>query len=76
MFIYIGLLIVVIAWAYQLIKYSQGSRKLHKTFVGLYAVGIAFLTYDSYLGGDMYVTLLNLLTLVGSGAIFFLGMKR
>lgn len=72
MFSYIGLLIIFIAWAYQLLATSHGSKKMERLFPGIYAVGVAFLVYDSFTTGDMYIALLNILTLVAAGGLFLM----
>lgn len=72
-----GLTLIVLSWAYQLVKMLSGNREIQPVFVGLYALGAVFLTYDGIASQLTTMAALNLLSAVvaGSVLVFLLSKK-
>lgn len=47
----IGLLLIVLAWAYQAWRLFKGDRNIQPIFAGLYAVGVLLLIIGSSVSG-------------------------
>ena len=72
----IGLGLVVLAWAYQLLKVIGGSRTIQTAFVGLYAVGVLLLVADGIMAEFTELALLNLMSLAIAVIICFFLIRR
>lgn len=76
----IGLLLILIAWAYQLMVMLKAmdlaGRAPRPLFVGLYLVGVGLLVRDSLSQGEYLLAYLNLGVALPAIAVFVLTFKR
>ncbi len=76
----IGLVIILIAWAYQFMMMLKGidaaSRAPQPLFAGLYLLGIALCIYEALKGGMYMIGYLNLAVFVAALAVFAQSFKR
>jgi hypothetical protein len=64
----IGLLIIALAWFYQLGNLAK--KQIQPIFVGLYCLGVLILIIDGFLGGARLVALGNIITLTPAALVF------
>lgn len=78
MLVNFGLVLVILAWVYQLFKVMSGSRQIDPVFVGIYVLGVVILTYDGIVGQLTTMAALNLLSAVAAGGVlvFLLSKKQ
>lgn len=78
MLVNIGLILVLLAWIYQLFKVMSGNKQIQSIFVGLYVLGVVLLTYDGIIGQLTTMAALNLLSAVAAGGVlvFLLSKKE
>jgi hypothetical protein len=76
----IGLCIILIAWAYQLMvmlkAMDAAGRVPRPLFVGLYLVGVGFLVHDALTQEQYLLAYLNLGIALPAIAVFVLTFKR
>ena len=72
-----GLVIICIAWLYELyLLISKGDMMLSVLFVGIYTLGVLMLVVDGFMLGASSVTWLNLVSLLLSAGILLVLMKK
>lgn len=71
----IGLGLIILAWAYQLLMVVRGRRNITPLFAGVYALGALLLVIDGFSAGLTSLAYLNLATLALSAAVFALLMR-
>lgn len=76
----IGLLLILVAWAYQLMVMLKAmdlaGRAPRPLFVGLYLVGVGFLVHNALTHGQYLLAYLNLGVALPAIAVFILSFKR
>ncbi|MCK9151438.1 hypothetical protein [Methanobacterium alcaliphilum] len=72
---WIGLVLIVFAWAVQIYFMSNNKKEIHPLFAVFQISGILLLVINS-LSSDLIIALLNLLTLIGAGIVLFLSLKK
>lgn len=72
----VGLVCVVLAWGYQLVRLMQGSTRIQTVFVALYALGVLILVIDGFSAGFISGTVLNLASLVLALGVLVLLSRR
>lgn len=60
----IGLIIIIIAWALQLLYIWQGGRKINKLLLVGYILGLILLIYDGFKNNIILTSILNLIILI------------
>ncbi|MDD2646367.1 MAG: hypothetical protein PHV78_00360 [Patescibacteria group bacterium] len=70
----IGLVIIVLAWLYQLVMLLKKNHNLQNLFVAGYALGVLLLVVDGYRTGISMIASLNLLALLA--AVFALILNK
>ncbi|MGI5826408.1 MAG: hypothetical protein ACOX50_03275 [Patescibacteria group bacterium] len=63
----LGLLIISLAWFYQLFF---PKKQIQPIFVGVYSLGVVFLIIDGFLSGAMTIAIFNILTLAPAVLLF------
>ena len=71
----LGLVIIVLAWLYQLIMVLRGNYGFQRFFVAIYGIGALFLVVGGYNNGFNLSTSLNLIVLIVVWFILFLSKK-
>ncbi|MEI6731295.1 MAG: hypothetical protein WCK90_01310 [archaeon] len=64
----IGLILIIIAWAMQFL-FMNKNKKIYTSFVAMYIIGVAFLTYDGFTSGVNNLAMANLISLIVSLAV-------
>jgi len=64
----IGLSIIVLGWALQLLFMGK-SKKIYTSFVGTYVLGVALLVYDGFSSGLNSLTIVNFISLIVALAV-------
>jgi hypothetical protein len=64
----IGLILVIIAWISQFL-FMDKKKKIHISFVILYALGVILLVYDGFSSGLNNLAIANLISLVVALAV-------
>lgn len=67
----IGLILIVIGWAFQLLYAFQEGKKINKIMLVFYALGLILLVYDSFKNNLTWIALLNLIALILVLAVLF-----
>jgi len=75
---WIGLILIIVAWAIQILSLSKGKKELLLSFLGLQALGIILLVMSDFLTKYALSTLgmLNALSLIGAIVAMILLMKK
>ncbi len=69
---YIGLSLIIVAWVTQIISKD---KLMHMRFVLIYALGVALLAVDGFLGNLTILAVLNSISFV-SAMIVFLKLRK
>ena len=69
---YIGLGLIIIAWVTQIVSKD---KLMHTSFVLIYALGVALLAVDGFLGNLTILAVLNSISFV-SAMIVFLKLRK
>jgi chromate transport protein ChrA len=65
----IGLVLVSLAWIFQVYQVFKGKKEIQKTFLGLYILGVVFLVINGFnLGSNG--SWFDLLTIILAGLVF------
>ncbi len=67
----IGLIIIIIAWIFQVLSLRNGKNALSDKFVMIYSAGLVFLIVDGFVSGLESLAFLNLVVLLIAGIIYF-----
>ncbi len=76
--VWIGLILIIIAWIIQILSLSKGKKELLLSFLGLQALGIILLVASDFLinSGLSILGMLNLLSFIGAIVALVLLMKK
>ena len=69
---YIGLSLIIVAWVTQIISKD---KLMHMRFVLIYALGVALLAIDGFLGNLTILAVLNSISFV-SAVVVFLKLRK
>lgn len=72
----VGLGLIVVGWAVQILSALRGSREISNWFLALYAVGVAALVVDGLGSGATAPLLLNFLALAAAVLILAVPAKK
>jgi hypothetical protein len=71
----IGMVLIIISWALQIMPMAKGKMEIRKEFALLQMLGIICIALGTYLGSTL-VSVLNLASAAGAGVVFVLLMKK
>lgn len=72
---WIGLSLIVVAWAVQIYSMLIGKKEINPFFAGFQVLGILLLVMGS-ISSDLIIAALNFLTLIGALIVLFLILKN
>jgi branched-chain amino acid transport system substrate-binding protein len=70
--VYFGLLLIVVAWFFQLTSYIRRKDSLNKIFLLLYSIGVSVLVLDSIFTQSYFAGILNCVSLILAVYLYYL----